>query len=566
MIKFQLLILNLILPVFSNEWKCTEVQSLLEIEASDIDQSKNIYLEYQYTDCTECNLLTNSKLQPDPKNSSRFNTYGIFDPNFSYQIQITQKNDKNETERVICPKFTYNQFGECGIYRININNNCSIINIKKPNNIYRVLYYGIPLIILLLIGSSLVEKYYDRLKKALTKSRTEPKEEINLDSGDKVTKKKERFYSIDTFRGLSIVVMIFNQYGWGTFMYHCAWSGLNLSALVFPWFLFIMGISVPISTNSIMTKSKKTRLDIFYKILYRSFKMFLIGFFLVSEFDFKFSDARIFGVLQRIAICYFFVAILELIFWKPIDSIPETNDWKKHFRDFTYAIPHFIVVHLIILIWFLIVFLLPVPGCPTGYLGPGGNEYGSKYFNCTGGATGYIDRLILGYDHLYKALSITQKVYQIDRYEPEGILSTLPSICLAYYGVIAGRILLFYKDPKKRFMYLLVWALINFLLFGIFSQFDLKNGWLPVNKNIWTYSFTLVTASSSFLIQAFLYILIDYKKLWTGAPFRHVGLNSIFIYICHSVLWFRFPVQWKVDWKHEEKFLQCIWGSFVWIM
>ncbi|CAF0902823.1 unnamed protein product, partial [Brachionus calyciflorus] len=413
---------------------------------------------------------------------------------------------------------------------------------------------------------NLVEKYYDRLKKALTQSKTEHKEEIDLEPAKKEVKKKERFDSIDTFRGFSIIVMVFTLYGWGTFLYHSAWSGLNLSAFVFPWFVFIMGVSVPISTNSIMIKSKMTRLKIFYKILYRSIKLFVIGFFLVSSYDFKFSDARIFGVLQRIAICYFFVATLELIFWKPIDSIPETNNWKKYFRDFIYGIPHFIFIHLMILVWFLIVYLLPVPGCPTGYFGPGGNEHGSKYYNCTGGATGYIDRVILGYGHLYTELAITKKVYHIDRYEPEGIWGTLPSICLAYYGVIAGRILLFYKDSKKRLIYLSVWALVTFLLFGILCQFDLKNGWLPVNKNMWTYTFTLVTASSSFILQAIFYFFIEYKKLWTGAPFRHVGLNSIFIYICQSIFAYRFPVQWEVDSKHEVKFLMCTWGSFVWIM
>ncbi|RNA06433.1 heparan-alpha-glucosaminide N-acetyltransferase isoform X2 [Brachionus plicatilis] len=564
-----LFILKSISPVFTNDWKCVDVKALLEVEAFNIDPfNQQIHLEYQFTECSECNLLYLSSLQPDPKNASRFIAYGEFDPNFSYQIQISQKNRQNQTERIFCPKFTYDQFDECGVYRISIDDksNCSVINTVKPNNIYRVLYYGIPLILVILIGMNLIEKYYDRLKTILTRSRTEPKEEINLDCGKKVAKKKERFDSIDTFRGLSIIVMIFNQYGWGTFFYHCAWSGLNLSAFVFPWFLFIMGVSVPISMNSMLAKPDSKRLKIFYRIAYRSFKMFLIGFILVSSFDFKISEARIFGVLQRISICYFVIATLELVFWKPMDSIPETNNWKKYFRDLIFAIPHFVFIHLLILVWFLIVYLLPVPGCPTGYLGPGGNEYGGKYFNCSGGATGYIDKVILGYGHLYSELVISQKVYQIDRYEPEGIWGTLPSICLAYYGVVAGRILLFYKDPKKRLIYWSVWALITFLLFGVLCQFDLKNGWLPVTKNIWTYSFTLVTASSSFLIQAFFYILIEYKKLWTGAPFRHVGLNSIFIYICQSVFWFRFPVQWKVEWKHEEKFLQCIWGSFVWIM
>ena len=525
-----------ILTVFCYDWKCTDVNALLEIEAFNIDPQYEIHLEYQFTECIECNLLSLFKLEPDPKNSSRFVGYGEFDPNFSYQIQLSQKDTLNQTKRVICPKFTFDQFGECGIYRLSINDECLVKNKIKPNNIYRVFYYGIPLIFILLIGMNLVEKYYDRLKMIVERRKIEPREEINLDSikqnNQVEINNQDHFNPIFTFRGLNIILLIFVQYGSGTFIYSCPWSGINLSVLVLPGFIFIMGITVPLTINSKLLKKNTNKYELFFSIFKRTFKMFLVGFLLGSKFDFSFSNARIFGVLQRISICYFFVATLELVFWKPINSIPKTENWKKYFRDFIFAIPHFLFVHLIIFIWFMVVYLLPVPGCPTGYLGPGGNVNGAKFFNCTGGATGYIDRMLLGYNHLYSDLIITQKVYQIDKYEPEGIWGTLPSICLAYYGVIAGRIILFYNSSKKRLIYWLIWALITFLLFGILCQFDLKNGWLPVNKNIWTFTFTLIMASLGYLTFAFLYFLVEYKKLWTGAPFRHVGINSTFIYIC----------------------------------
>lgn len=539
---FLILIFKSFLSVFCYDWKCIDVNALLEIEVFNVDPAAEIHLEYQFTECIECDMLLLTKLQPDLKNSSRFVGYAEFDPNFSYQIQISQKDIFNQTKRVICPKFTYDQFGECGIYKISLNEkpDCSVKNTLKPNNIFRVLYYGIPLIFFLLIGVNLVEKYFDRLRKILSRKKIDPEQEINLDTTSRndtvVTHKQAHFEPIYTFRGLNIILLVFVQYGSGTFIYSCPWSGINLSVLVLPGFIFIMGITVPLTINSKLSKKNSKKIELLFGIAKRTFKMFLIGFLLGSSFDFSFSNARIFGVLQRISICYFICATLELVFWKPIDSIPKTENWKKYFRDFIFAFPHFLFIHSIIFVWFMVVYLLPVPGCPTGYLGPGGNEFGAKYFNCTGGATGYIDRMLLGYKHLYSELVITKKVYQIDRFEPEGIWGTLPSICLAYYGAIAGRILLFYKNPKKIFIYWLTWALITFLLFGILCQFDLKNGWLPVNRNIWTYTFTLIMASVGYLIFAFLYFLIEYRKLWTGAPFRHVGINSTFIYVCLTLL------------------------------
>lgn len=526
------------------DWICKNVESLLEIESLNLGLlNTNIQVEYQYTNCRKCNLMYLTTLILDPKNNSKLIGKGIFDPNFSYQIQVVEKNQLNQTTKIICPSFKYNSFGECGVYKLSLDNNpsCSIINTVKPNNVYIVLYYGIPLIIAIIIVICLFEKYYDKLISiVLSSKRVNSVEEINLDSS-KPKKLSERHDSIDTFRGFSLVLMIFVMYGWGTFMYHSPWSGLNLAAFVFPWFLFIMGTSVPIAIDSIKKKSNTTQTKIFLRIFTRTLKMFFIGFILVSDYNFVPSKARIFGVLQRISICYFVVATLELFFWKPVDTLLArySNTWKKHFGDFLCSLPQFLIIHAIIFIWFMIAYLLPVPGCPTGYFGPGGSEYGGQYYNCTGGATGYIDRVILGYDHLYTDVSITNKVYQIKVFEPEGILSTLPSICLAYYGVVAGRIFIYYKSPIKRIIYWTIWGLITFILFGVLCQFDLIDGWLPVNKNMWTYTYTLVTASSSFFILALFYIVVEFKKLWSGAPFRHVGLNSIFIYICQSVFWFR---------------------------
>jgi heparan-alpha-glucosaminide N-acetyltransferase len=197
------------------------------------------------------------------------------------------------------------------------------------------------------------------------------------------------------------------------------------------------------------------------------------------------------------------------------------------------------------------------------YLGPGGLENGGKYFNCTGGATGYIDKIIMGESHLY--IYPTQVViYQTGYYEPEGIMGTLTSIALAYFGVIAGRVLIFYPNRFQHLYTCIAWFLVTFGLFGALTQFDMSDGLEPVVKNIWTFSFTLLGACTSFLLLAILYFFIDIKEYWNGNPFVYVGCNSLFIYICHYLFLRQFPVQWYMPNFHLEKFLMSIWGATFW--
>lgn len=120
------------------------------------------------------------------------------------------------------------------------------------------------------------------------------------------------------------------------------------------------------------------------------------------------------------------------------------------------------------------------------------------------------------------------KIYKTTQsFDPEGILGSLNSILLTYLGCRAGRLLTI--DCKNKVIYAMKWLIYSFLClfaFYLVTNFDLKNGLIPVNKNIWTLSYTLITASSSFLLQAMLYYIIDVKQLWTGNPFCYLGSNS----------------------------------------
>ena len=174
---------------------------------------------------------------------------------------------------------------------------------------------------------------------------------------------------LDTFRGLSLVLMILVNYGSGGYksLQHKTWHGITIADFVFPWFLFIMGVSTVISINSQLEKQNKKKLDVFGKILWRSIKLFAIGIILNSRFGVFLSQLRIFAVLQRISLCYLFVATLECVLYrkKSIDSI---SKFKSFFIDLIESWIHWLVILLIITVWFLLSYFLTVPGCPKGYI------------------------------------------------------------------------------------------------------------------------------------------------------------------------------------------------------
>lgn len=319
-----------------------------------------------------------------------------------------------------------------------------------------------------------------------------------------------------------------------------------------------MGFNIPIGINSSLIKSKKSGADLYLKIISRSLKMFAIGLMLNSRYGVELSHLRILGVLQRISICYFVVSSLELFMFKRIYS-------NRYSAIFFSAADFIFIIILIVWLWF--VFFLDVPGCPTGYFGPGGLENDSFYHNCTGGATGYIDRLILGSTHMYSRPTCSKIYKTTQHFDPEGILGSFNSILLTYIGCRAGRVLII--DTKNKLNHIFSWlfnSLICLFIFYLLTNFDMENGLIPVNKNLWTLTYTLITGSSSLILQAILYYLIDVKHLWTGNPFSYLGANSILIYICHCLFNKTIPSQWLVSNTHFAQVLMHLWGAIFWTL
>lgn len=318
-----------------------------------------------------------------------------------------------------------------------------------------------------------------------------------------------RLLSLDVLRGITIagMIMVNNPGSWSNIyapLKHAAWHGLTPTDLVFPFFMFIMGISTYISLRKFNFEWSKAS---FLKILKRTVVIFAIGLGIAwlslsfrtfrmlgdetlhaGERFFKaitnFEHIRILGVLQRLALSYGATAIIAVL--------------VKH-----KYIPYIIVFSLI---GYFIMLTL-------------GNGFDFSEQNIIA----IVDKAVLGTKHMY----VDSGVYL----DPEGLLSTIPSIAHVLIGFYAGAVLMRTKDNRERMQHLF---LIGTIL--TFTGFLLSYG-CPINKKIWSPTFVLVTCglASSFL--ALLVWIIDVKgyKRWT-VFFQSFGVNPLFIYVAAAVL------------------------------
>lgn len=366
--------------------------------------------------------------------------------------------------------------------------------------------------------------------------------------------KSKRLRSLDTFRGIAIILMIFVNYSGGHYYFidHAVWNGLTVADLVFPWFIFIMGTSINLSYKSFIKRGDSIW-TAFMQILFRSVKLFIIG--LVLNLGQNLPTWRIPGVLQRFGVCYFVIGTLNLL---TTPSEITLNRWKTYttmsiFRDVFPFWIQWIFIFGIIAAHTSITFLLHVPGCPKGYLGPGGLAEHGKYFNCTGGAAGYIDAVLLTNKHTY-GNPTCKEIYRTNQhFDPEGLLGFLTSIVLTFFGLQAGRILFAYDIHSSRIKRWVIWTVFTGVLAIGLTLGTQDEGIIPINKNLWSISFVLATASTSYLLFICCYVACDVYRVWNGSPFFFCGMNAIFLYVVHYLIPFR--VYWHENPQSHASYL-----------
>ncbi|MDO6759278.1 heparan-alpha-glucosaminide N-acetyltransferase domain-containing protein [Tamlana sp. 2_MG-2023] len=298
----------------------------------------------------------------------------------------------------------------------------------------------------------------------------------------------KRIESVDILRGMTIIAMILvNTPGdWGHVyapLLHAEWHGLTPTDLIFPFFLYIVGISIYYAY-----KSKPNTLSTYKKVGIRSLKLIGLGLFLnlftpLFPFVVDLETWRIPGVLQRIGIVFFIVSILYL-----------NCNWKQLFG-----------IGLTLLIGYYL-FLGFVPLSNTGEL-PTFDRASNNWAN-------YLDLKIL-----------KKHMWQPD-YDPEGLISTIPSIASCLIGVLIGKVL----DLLSPFKPLLLIAAVLLIIGYNFSIL------FPINKAIWSSSFVLVTSGWGTLILAIIYYLRDVKRYKFGSIFKYIGTNAITVYFLSSFI------------------------------
>lgn len=253
---------------------------------------------------------------------------------------------------------------------------------------------------------------------------------IEQGSTTREPKPTKRVESLDAFRGLTIAGMIMVNYGGAgyTFLEHKPWDGLTLADLVFPFFIFSMGASVAISLRSQFRCNEKTLGQILSKIFRRSFILMTLGICLNSKWldnTQSFDQLRLTGVLQRFSISYLVVGVMysvELALNKWIKSHTGLYRAKLLSKLVNVFIESLTALNFLALYLYLTFFFEYSDSCPVGYVGPGGQTELGHFANCTGGAAAWLDRLILGSNHLYHDRELKTIFKTSVSHDPEGIL------------------------------------------------------------------------------------------------------------------------------------------------
>ena len=308
----------------------------------------------------------------------------------------------------------------------------------------------------------------------------------------------DRLESLDAFRGFTIagMVLVNNPGDWSQLysqLAHAKWNGWTFTDWIFPFFLFICGVSMAFSLGR-RADAGDGKPQLLIQLFKRAAIIFLIGFLLNLIPAFDFSTVRIPGVLQRIALCTMLAAPIVVYF-----------NWKQQCAW----------IVCLLAVYTLLMLFIPVPDLQgqvaAGVLEPG-RDLGA-----------FVDRQLFG-GHLW-ANSKT--------WDPEGLVSTLPAVCTLLFGVLLGRWLLADADKAAKTVWIMLAGLACLWIGAI-----IDSTFMPINKNLWTISFCIFMTGWALLVFATFYWLIDgnssaplrARSQKVLLPFTIYGMNALFIF------------------------------------
>ena len=332
-----------------------------------------------------------------------------------------------------------------------------------------------------------------------------------------------RLASLDVMRGLTIACMILVTDP-GTYsavfppLTHAAWQGATPTDMIFPAFLFIVGVSTVFSIHARIRRGA-TRAQLVIHILLRTAILIALGL-LVNGFPFyDLHHLRIPGILQRIALCYAAAALLYLSIARAGEAERGLPSSAQHASSPAAAVLITVIAVVLVGYWALLRYF-PVPG------------FGPARYDSLGYLGGYIDRAVFTTPHLW-AWGLTPG-YGVT-YDPEGLLSTFPAIANTLLGVLTGVWLCMPRPARSKAADLFYFGALLFVLAWPLSSL------MPINKRIWTSTFALLSGGACLLAFALLYWLLDIRSTprWSRPALeflRIFGTNAIAAFVLSSVI------------------------------
>ncbi|KAG5244787.1 heparan-alpha-glucosaminide N-acetyltransferase [Salix suchowensis] len=368
---------------------------------------------------------------------------------------------------------------------------------------------------------------------------------------------EKRVDSLDIFRGLTVALMILVGDAGGEWpqIGHAPWNGSNLADFVMPFFLFIVGMAIPLTFKRISSRDHAVK-----KMIVRTFKLLFWGIMLQGGFSHApdklsygvdMKKIRWSGILQRIAFAYLVMALMEILKKKRhAKDLPP--GWLSIFK--LYA-SQWLMGACILVIYLAVIYGMYVPHWQFTVNDEESADYGKAFTVECGvrgkldpacNAVGYIDRKILGINHLHqqpawkRSEACTETItyeapFQTSApawcnapFEPEGILSSISSVLSTIIGVHFGHVLVHLKDDTARLKHWTVMGL-SLLISGLVLHFTHA---MPLNKQLYTFSYVCVTSGAAALVFSAIYVLVDMRG-WKSMflPFQRMGMNAMLVYV-----------------------------------
>ncbi|XAR49148.1 Heparan-alpha-glucosaminide N-acetyltransferase [Bertholletia excelsa] len=368
---------------------------------------------------------------------------------------------------------------------------------------------------------------------------------------------RKRVASLDIFRGLTVALMILVDDAGGEWpmIAHAPWNGCNLADFVMPFFLFIVGMAIALALKRISNQLAATK-----KVILRTLKLLFWGLLLQGGYSHA-PDKLIYGVdmkkirwcgiLQRIAIAYLVVSLLEI----STKSAQARKLSSCRFSIFKLYIWHWLAGACVLILYLALIYGIYVPDWDFTVQNVDSIDYG-KVLTVTCGvrgkldppcnAVGYIDRKVLGINHMYhhpawrRSKACTKNSpfegpilknapsWCWAPFEPEGILSSISAILSTTIGVHFGHVLIHIESHSSRLKH---WVVMGLALLVLGIIFHFTNA-IPLNKQLYTFSYVCVTSGAAALVFSAIYTVVDigsFKYLFL--PLEWIGMNAMLVYV-----------------------------------